>query len=119
MDMIIADSNCDYTAALAVRLLNHLASSDVWPGCWRTIPILPPDSSCPPSEDPVNNCYRLFDPVSRLISRMEPLCPDSYVAAGQLLAILPAGCQICEQELPAVPAAMSAHAGALRPGGGS
>jgi hypothetical protein len=39
--------------------------------------------------------------------------------AGQLLAILPAGCQICEQELPAVPAAMSAHAGALRPGGGS
>lgn len=61
--------------------LKHLASSDVWPGCWRTIPILPADSSCPPSEDPVNNCYRRFDPVSRLISRIESLCPDSYAAA--------------------------------------
>jgi hypothetical protein len=124
MDMIIADSDCDYTAALAVRLqswkagnrvdrchkreelhaliaqrkdcarltfflynssefieLKHLASSDVWPGCWRTIPILPADSSCPPPEETANNCYRRFDPVSRLIRQMESLCRDSYTAA--------------------------------------
>ncbi|MDW7659151.1 MAG: hypothetical protein SCM11_18435 [Bacillota bacterium] len=124
MDMIIADSDSDYTAALAVRLqswkagnsvhrchkreelhaliaqkkdcaqltfflynnsefieLKHLASSDVWPGCWRTIPILPADSSCPPPEGQ-KNCYRRFGPVSHLISRLESLCQDTYTDAG-------------------------------------
>ncbi len=124
MDMIIVDSDIDYTAALALRLqswkagnsvhrchkreelhaliaqrkdcaqltfflynnsefieLKHLASSDVWPGCWRTIPILPADSSCPPPEGHKNNCYRRFEPVSHLISRLESLCQDTYTAA--------------------------------------
>jgi hypothetical protein len=55
--------------------LKHLATSDIWPKYWKAIPILPTDSSCPPSAASSDLSINRFDPVQELIRKL-----DEYMA---------------------------------------
>lgn len=55
--------------------LKHLATSDIWPKHWKAIPILPTDSSCPPSTASTALSVNRFDPVHQLIQKL-----DGYMA---------------------------------------